>query len=287
MEIFMNLKKIPKLPLAMILIVLLTVCGLFYFNFSQVEKLEEQNANHFSATTPNAGTKQDDHLPEISIKKIINNSDFTNTHDDIDQPQTIVGTPADSEILRRWEEKRGRFNEYEIGDYATYDLETLQKLVSSGDMKAMTVLAQLYLSDQYVEKYGLTYALPLFKLAAIYGSSDALGAYAIGYRSLYHSSTAKPIERPHLLESLAWENTAALRGDILPNNAAKSTLEHMQITLTEQEKTWIQKRSIEIYDELSRERKALGMTDFNNDVPSEVQKFFSQINNYMSDVGHQ
>lgn len=282
----MNFKQIPKLPLAMISIVLLTVSGLFYFNFSQVEKLEGQNANRFPATKPNIFTKQDDHLAETSINKV-NNSDVTNTYDDIDQPRTIVGTPADSEVLRRWEEKRGRFNEYEIGDYATYDLETLQKLASSGDMKAMTVLAQLYISDQHVEKYGLTYALPLFKLAAIYGSSDALGAYAIGYRSLYHSSATKPIERPHLLESLAWENTAALRGDILPNNAAKSTLEHMQVTLTEQEKAWIQERSIEIYDELSKERKALGMADFDNDVPSEVENFFSQLNNYMADIDRQ
>lgn len=193
--------------------------------------------------------------------------------------RTIAGTPAEAEIVRKWEESRGRFDEETLKDYAGYDLETLKSLVKSDDIKAMIALAMLYVSEQYSAEYGVKYSMPLLKMAAIYGSSYAMELYAIQYEAEHFVNGTN--DRAVLLESLSWSNAAALRGDIYPNNSATLELRRKNIQLNTAEIQSVRKRSEEIYQQLLAERVSIGLGDFDNTVPSEVQKYFAYLENYM------
>jgi len=197
---------------------------------------------------------------------------------------TIQGTPADAELIHRWRSARGTYTKHELEVYKAYGIETLEQLMRDGDMQAAIALAELYVSDKYVEQYGISYALAALQWAAIFGSTDALGRFGDAYRSLNYSSLDNPEMRHIWLESLAWENTAALRGDSMPNNSAEAFMKYSKFEVTEQEKRWIQERSNEIYNDLLKKRMDLGLGDFDNQTPPEVVRYFSHLTNYMDDV---
>lgn len=194
--------------------------------------------------------------------------------------KTLAGTSSEAEVVRKWEESRGRFDEETLKDYAGYDLETLRSLVKSGDVKAMIALARLYVSEQYSAEYGVKYSMPLLKTAAIHGSSYALELYAIQYEAEHFVNGTH--DRAVLLESLSWSNAAALRGDIYPNNSATLELRRRNIQLNTEEIQSVWRRSEEIYKQLLAERRAMGLGDFDDSVPVEVQKYFAYLENYMN-----
>lgn len=194
--------------------------------------------------------------------------------------RTLAGTPSEAEVVRKWEESRGRFDEESLKDYAGYDLETLKSLVENGDIKAMIALARLYVSEQYSGDYGVKYSMPLLKVAAIHGSSYAMELYAIQYESEHFVNGTN--DRSVLLETLSWNNAAALRGDVYPNNSATLDLRRKNIQLRSEELQAIRNRSEQIYQQLLSERKGMGLGDFDDSVPTEVQKYFSFLESYMS-----
>jgi hypothetical protein len=197
------------------------------------------------------------------------------------QVTTVAGTPAEAEVLRRWQESRGTFLDEVLDEYSDYDISTLQQLADTGDLKAMASLIKKYVSPEYVDKYGLVYSMPLMKLAAAYGSTDAFEQYATAYNALNGYDVAPAVKRATVLEVLAWQNAAALRGDILPNHLAGSDIKRENIELSEQDIAAIRQRSQQIYDEAQEQRRQLGLGDFDNSVPPEVKKFFGYLDNYM------
>lgn len=193
--------------------------------------------------------------------------------------KTLAGTPSEAEVVRKWEESRGRFDEESLKDYAGYDLDTLRSLVANGDVKAMIALARLYISEQYAGEYGVKYSMPLLKVAAIHGSSYAMELYAIQYEAEHFVNGTS--DRNVLLETLSWNNAAALRGDVYPNNSATLDLRRKNIQLSANEIQSIRNRSEEIYQQLLSERKNMGLGDFDNSVPVEVQKYFAYLETYI------
>ncbi len=193
--------------------------------------------------------------------------------------KTLAGTPSEAEVVRKWEESRGRFDEESLKDYAGYDLDTLRSLVANGDVKAMIALARLYVSEQYAGEYGVKYSMPLLKVAAIHGSSYAMELYAIQYEAEHFVNGTS--DRNVLLETLSWNNAAALRGDVYPNNSATLDLRRKNIQLSANEIQSIRNRSEEIYQQLLSERKNMGLGDFDNSVPVEVQKYFAYLETYI------
>lgn len=194
--------------------------------------------------------------------------------------RTLAGTPSEAEVVRKWEESRGRFDEESLKDYAGYDLEILKSLVENGDIKAMIALAMLYVSEQYAGVYGVKYSMPLLKVAAIHGSSYAMELYAIQYEAEHFVNGTN--DRGVLLESLSWNNAAALRGDVYPNNSATLDLRRKNIQLSSDEIQTIRSRSEQIYQQLLSERRGMGLGDFDDSVPAEVQKYFAHLESYMS-----
>lgn len=193
--------------------------------------------------------------------------------------RTLAGTPSEAEIVRKWDESRGRFDDESLKDYAGYNMDTLKILADGGDLKAMIALSKLYISDEYAGEYGSSYSMPLLKKAAAYGSSYAMELYATTYDSVHYADGT--YTHDVLLEVLAWNNAAALRGDMYPNNSARLELKRKKVQLNQIDAQKIRTRSEEIYNEVLAERKALGLGDFDNSVPPDVKKFFSYFENYM------
>lgn len=199
------------------------------------------------------------------------------------QIKTLAGTPAEAEVLQKWEESRGKFSEEALADYSSYDLDTLRRLAGSGDIKAMTALAHFYLSQKYAGEHAVDDAMQISKLAAAYGSTDLLKLYAILYATRKYQPNSQALNYEDLIEVLAWKNTAALRGDLYPNYDALSDIKNSGIQLNHDDKVKINQRSQEIYNELLTKRKSLGLGDFDNSRPQEVDKFFSYLENYMDE----
>lgn len=262
---------------------LVAVFGFVYFFVFPVN--EDSLFSSTESEAVDSASHEERFLGEVSRSSLISPQEATPSHTDKTavpslEIRTIAGTPAEAEIVRRWEASRGRFDEETLNDYAGYDLETLNSLAKSGDVKAMIALARLYVSEQYSAEYGVKYSMPLLKTAAIHGSSYAMELYAIQYEAEHFVNGTN--DRAALLESLSWSNAAALRGDIYPNNSATLELRRKNIQLNTEEIQSVWKRSEEIYQQLLTERMAMGLGGFDDSVPAEVQKYFAYLENYMS-----
>lgn len=275
--IFSNKKNYALLYFLVVVFGFLCFFHIFYYGnnlFSTVKNEEVgavgyKNNNHVEPVAKPDGLPQEDKLSDGRIA--------------ISSPEnrTLAGSPSEAEVVRKWEESRGRFDEESLKDYAGYDLETLQSLANNGDVKAMIALARLYVSDQYSKEYGVKYSMPLLKKAAAYGSSYAIELYAIQYEADHFVGGSS--DRSTLLESLSWSNVAALRGDLYPNNSATLDLRRKNIQLSQEDIQSIRKRSKEIYQQLQQERNIVGLGAFDDSVPLEVKKYFSYLENYMND----
>ncbi len=199
----------------------------------------------------------------------------------LSQTRTAGGTPADKNTLEKWFESRGRFTSESLTGYESYDIETLKKLVASGDLKAMSVLTRFYLSERYSGADGGVKAMQLSKFAAAYGSIDALQMYSVLYENAKHAFTSQKLAYDDLVEVLAWKNTAALRGDMTWNNVGKTDLDSSGVVLTDLDRERIAQRSQEIYNELLAARKELGLGEFDNSRPVEADRFFTYLDDFM------
>lgn len=194
--------------------------------------------------------------------------------------ETLGGAPSERTKVQKWQESRGYFSKVSLADYGTYDLETLKKLSNTGDLKAMMALAQFYLSDKYEGADRMQNYSIILKLAAAYGSTDALERLSNNYAS-QQQDVNNILSHEDLIEVLSWMNVASLRGDLMPNVVAAQLYKESIVHLTASDVTKIRERSKIIYDELVQQRMALGLGDFDNSRPPEVDKFFGYLDNYL------
>lgn len=202
-----------------------------------------------------------------------------NTIASIDEDRTMAGTPAEAAVVFQWKLSRGHYLQEDMYDYLSYDWDTLSKLSDEGDIKAMMALAKRSITRPFPPQGGGTKYNELIHRAAVYGSSSALSIIAIKTPTELEG----PDGRAHLLESLAWNNTAALRGDIYPLGSALQDLADNKTTLSRSEIASIHARSQEIYNELSRQRETLGLGPFDNSVPKEVAQYQENLKRYFKD----
>ena len=197
-------------------------------------------------------------------------------------PGTLAGTPAEVAIVKKWSESRGRYgpDDESLKEYATYNLETLEKLAEAGDLKAMTALSWLYLSN---ERYGREDALEkhennLYR-AALYGSTYALAQYStLAERS---EPGTGAIKYENLIESLAWAQLAAMRGDLWPSHNSLIRAEIHKFEFTNEAVVQIKQRAHELYGQLERQRIEMGLGEFDNSRPPEVDNLFNNIGEFM------
>ncbi len=230
-----------------------------------------------AVTVASYNSKESD-LKENELQKAII---ATNRDNQVPDVVTVAGTPSEAESLIKWRESRGRFSAESLAEYSSYDFETLNKLADGGDLKAMMVLADYYISERNPDQAnGSDNAMRILIRAAIHGSTHALENYS----EFFESKVYKPgsvLTNEQMIEVLAWKNVAALRGDMFPNQIASNDVERLKFVLNAESAGRIRQRSQEIYAELQKERTAIGLGDFDNSQPPEAKKFFSHLDNYM------
>jgi hypothetical protein len=176
-------------------------------------------------------------------------------------------TDAQMQEVRAWARSRGSVTIRSDGEYYSYNLETLRTLAeNSHDVKAMTVLAQMS---------GAAERLKWYRLAAVYGSSDALVGAAI---ASFENDPATPddVKRAQLLDALAYKKVAELRNDFLATRGFDiETLQNQAgIRLTDEDKTMAEQMAQPLYDELEAQRVQLGLGKFDNSAPPVVEAYY-------------
>lgn len=194
--------------------------------------------------------------------------------------ETLLGTPAEAAVVKNWFTERGYSSwSGNPNEYSSYNEETLKKLADGGDIRAMDALGKLYLDTAHAADYGLNAAIPLYTKAAIYGSTDALQSLGVSKEIRgYLRADTDEARKVEALEVLSIYNVSALRGDKFPNDTvAAAFISNNSIVLTEADQQKINERSLQIYNDLQQKRRDLGLGDFDNSVPPEVNKFFVQL----------
>lgn len=185
---------------------------------------------------------------------------------------TVAGSPQNAAEVNDWFGARGYdFGKGSNNEYASYDIDTLEKLAQAGDVRAMKYWGKAV----YGTVGGFEKAKASYINAAIHGSTDAINAVGLAMESSLYSN-AKLAEEKNIaaLEILAWYNAAALRGDRLPAIiGSKDFIKINKLDLSEEDQQKIQTRSKEIYDDLVQKRRALGLDEFDNSVPDSVNRY--------------
>jgi|GEM_PF-337192 len=186
---------------------------------------------------------------------------------------TISGSPANREEMDQWLYSRGYTSSLSGKDeeYKSYSLETLKTLADGGDIHAMTALA--------AKIHDRAQSTKLIKRAAVYGSTEALQLLALRSDTNYdlaeyEGKLSVEDKRKLLLESMAYNEVAVLRGDKVTWYYGESSFKNSRkIDFTETEWQQIKERAQVIYNELQQQRTELGLGEFDNSVPDSVKKY--------------
>jgi hypothetical protein len=219
--------------------------------------------------------------PLVTQQKPSTRTDTAPSHQEqaIQQPEfesnTIGGTLREREVIEQWEINRGYMprGSSKEREYASYDLETLEKLAESGDMLAMTALA-----DRYALK-GDSKAKHTAQLkAVVLGSTFLFMDLGITQENIYRKNKNSDNSKEYAIETLALYKTATLRGDeSFELNMARVFIKKNNLHITEEDHEKINQRARKIYEELQNARHNSGLGDFDNSVPPEVQKMFFKL----------
>ena len=159
----------------------------------------------------------------------------------------------------------------QIETYKHYDQGVLKTMGEQGDLLALSALVDSNSSSKDTKEWAA-------RTAAIYGGTgDAMSYFSISNKgastALMRQGKTKEAKAA-FLESVAWDEFSALRGDIslIENIAFTLSFDEMKdVKITEQDEAWISARAKEIYFDLSQERSKLGLGSFDNSVPKVVE----------------
>ncbi|HSC66490.1 MAG TPA: hypothetical protein VLC79_02280 [Cellvibrio sp.] len=190
-------------------------------------------------------------------------------------PSTKVepwNTPAGYEHVEKWRESRGYFSDTDYRTYENYGIETVKRLASEGDLKAIRTLAVMYLKDRDPELVVTT-----LREAAVWGSTEALILVGMiknphGDNSRFNGPDGELLYKEEMLESLAIFKAASIRGDRAVDE--RVTEARSKVTLTADDDEYIEQRGAEIYNEMAEKRKTLGLGPFDDSVPQQVRDYF-------------
>jgi hypothetical protein len=182
--------------------------------------------------------------------------------------------PGDKEIYKQWETEKGYSRETRKDpEYESYSIETLEKLVNSGDVRAMMALGGKRYGGG--KKTAYDSAKQMYELAAVYGSTKAINRIGhITFASKLHGSALSvDEERKQWVDTLSWYELAKLRGDRSDLTLLAVNLQSAKVALTSQD--WNQARAAAklMYANMQERRTSLGLGEFDNTEPEAVKIF--------------
>lgn len=274
---------LTKKTISILLLVIASVCvGIYYF------QLDDSSAKKEALLAQKKGEQKNNKIEPsvISVTKSNAQSALTQSSEDIPTLKNYNDEWCLSTDLTQ-EAKSIADNEYEawaisrnhlIGDRASqvenfkyYDTKVLKTLGEQGNFIALTAIVSSDKSSDDLKKWAA------LKAGAYGGTGDAVSYFSTmnkGESKALMRSGKKEEAKKLFLESIAWDEFLALRGDIslLENIAFTLSFEEMkELEVTEEDEQWISLRAKEIYRELSKERASLGLVPFDNSVPKVVE----------------
>ncbi|MFT6099261.1 MAG: hypothetical protein ACJAYF_001805 [Arenicella sp.] len=159
----------------------------------------------------------------------------------------------------------------QVENFKYYDEKVLKALGEQGNFIALTAIVDNDKSSDDMKRWAA------LKAGAYGGTGDAVSYFSIVNKGLSKAlmrSGEKEEAKKAFLESVAWDEFLALRGDIslLENVAFVLSFEGMkELKVTKEDEKWISQRAREIYSDLSKERASLGLAPFDNSVPKVVE----------------
>lgn len=188
-------------------------------------------------------------------------------------------TPEQMAEFDKWIEVNGYTGKISDDlEYNSYSLETLQKLVDGGDVRAMLVLGKKMYT---IPGQGFNSAKRLYRQAAIYGATNAINE--IGILTYIHKigGSFRPLspeeEREAWLETLPWYELAKLRGDRWGLNQINRKLNRSSVNLSPEDWDQIRENGRKLYQTLQEQRFSLGLGEFDNSEPEGVKMFYDHI----------
>lgn len=244
---------------------LVAIClagGVYFFKYS--DSTHQQPGLHNAAVIS--------HKPNSAFETVVQLKSYEDDWCVSSEPSVDSETSAKT-VYQEWAVSRnyaveGRKDQ--IARYQQYDEVVLKSLGDQGDLIALSALVNSpRFSDQVKEWAART--------AAVYGGTgDAMAHFSITNKgastSLMRQGKAKEAKKA-FLESVAWDEFSALRGDIslIENIAFTLSFDEMQsLEITEQDQAWVSARAKEIYNDLSQERSRRGLGGFDNSVPRAI-----------------
>lgn len=215
----------------------------------------------------------------VNSKSLIKEADVVKPEKKPQEEIFLMGNAAEREKVHKWYVEQGY---YEFDDknqsYRSYDQATLEALAAKGDLRAIDALAELYRTEEFVRNNGLAPSRQQFWNAAVWGSTVAFVRLAIGHESGLLWAKTEEEKRSISLEVLALYGAGELRGEKWLNRDGAATFKRVQnITLSDAEQKLVTARANQIIADLQQERRKLGLDDFDNSVPPEVEKFFNTL----------
>lgn len=199
----------------------------------------------------------------------------TNVGDDL-QPSSSSSDGGDSESLavppvvnekaRDYLQRlsnSGYFGSEELQLYAAYEISDLEELSHSGDL-----LASYALYDRHLKNGDLELALDAAYAGVVHGSTRNIGLIASSYVSraitLRDSDSMESTADRELLTAIAWYEVARMRGDKDLSRLGRDVAAREGINLDSNALKAIRIAAQELYDDLEKEREALGLNPFDN-----------------------
>lgn len=179
------------------------------------------------------------------------------------------GMEADMEH-EDWMISRGHFSG-QFNGYEAYSVEQLRELGTNGDLRALYALVYIKETDRDLKHWAA-------KNAAVYGGTGLTMAYiSTGYAREYSRLLAenKNVEaKKALLESLAWNEFAAMRGDFIHLEMGIYIVgqEVNGVEITENDLSRISTKAKQIYRNLQSTRMDKGLGDFDSDLPKIIKQ---------------
>lgn len=222
-------------------------------------------------------------LSKMSLHSKQEESAASKAANNIQEYRTLMGNAAAVAEVEGWFAKHGNyaFNDGNAA-YKSYNKETLEKLASTGDLRAIHALALLYEKPPYIGEYGAEGYIAQYSRAATYGSTAALTDLAIAHEvRFYDYERDNSVKKIAAIEVLALYGVSELRGDSWANindgELFRERLTRDNIFLGKSDQDLIAQRSKQIYDQLQQERTALGLGEFDNSTPDSVKQFYNRL----------
>ncbi len=261
-----------------IALVIVGVCAIGAVGLFAFRQDNSAQSAHSTTTGKDAGTGSE---AALSSTQVANRDLDPQALNFLQQPQSEFTTP-DGEVLpyppsalEKMEERnreRGYFATEELADFEEYPRDMLESSAEEGNLLANLAL-RLKLDSDEVAK-----TKELCELAIVYGSTEAISCMAT------IASTELPADTPDaglqsVLLAQAWYEVGIMRGDRLHE---RNAWEHLQDSfdrqvLTESERKMVTDAAQGLYDELSAKRQALGLPEFDNSIPEDVNHYYDHV----------